>query len=56
METTTKKGKVTWKGTLPDDDPIYTRAGWNFLASPNLNPFLPPPSDESLEKEEKPSE
>ena len=58
VETTgpkTKKVGATYRGSLPDTDPIY-KAGWNFLASANLNPFLPPPSDEKLEKEEKPPE
>jgi len=48
VETTgpkTKKAGATWRGFLPDTDPIY-RSGWNFLAGANLNPVLPPPSDE----------
>jgi hypothetical protein len=42
---TTRKGRVVYRGMLPDDDPIYRRAGWNFLASANLKP-PPPPNEE----------
>ena len=27
-----------WEKTHPDNDPIYTNAGWNFLMGKNLNP------------------
>jgi hypothetical protein len=32
-----KKSGAIWRGFLPDDDPFYTRAGWNFILAPNLN-------------------
>ena len=55
MKTTEKPAGATWLGFLPAKDPIYRRAGWNFLAGANLNPFLQPPADESLaEKESSP--
>jgi hypothetical protein len=31
---------VTYYGMVPDDDPIYRNAGWNFLTGPNLNQRL----------------
>ena len=34
------KGKVTYLGLLPDDDPIYTEGGWNFIMGKNLNPKI----------------
>ena len=39
-EPPTRKGKVISLGTAPDDDPIYTNAGWNFIMGKNLNPNL----------------
>ena len=58
MKTTgpkTKKAGATYRGSLPDTDPIY-EAGWNLLASANLNPSSPPPLNEKLEEKEKPQE
>jgi hypothetical protein len=31
-------GRATFLGWAPDDDPIYTNAGWNFVMGKNLNP------------------
>ena len=45
-----KKAGATWGGFLPDTDPIY-QGGWNFLTGANLNPALPPPSDEKPAEE-----
>jgi hypothetical protein len=47
----TKKVGATWVGFLPDTDPIYNRAGWNFLAGANLK--RPPPSNEEAEEAER---
>ena len=33
-----RKPGATWRGWLPDDDPIYRDGGWNFLAGKNLKP------------------
>jgi|NGEPerStandDraft_6_1074524.scaffolds.fasta_scaffold556811_2 hypothetical protein len=32
-----KKGGLTYRGSLPDTDPIY-QGGWNFLSGKNLKP------------------
>jgi hypothetical protein len=37
-ENPVKFGNCTYHGPLPDDDPLYTNAGWNFLVGKNLNP------------------
>jgi hypothetical protein len=36
-EKETPRGRVVWKGSVPDKDPMYNR-GWTFLGGKNLNP------------------
>jgi hypothetical protein len=33
-----KKGRLIWKGMIPDDDPRYQNAGWNFIMGKNVVP------------------
>ena len=46
------KGRVIWHGFVPDDDPIYRRAGWNFLVGTNLNPRPSTRKERSDEKKD----
>jgi hypothetical protein len=38
-----RKGGATWKGFIPDTDPMY-KSGWNFLSGKNLNQRSTEPS------------
>jgi hypothetical protein len=45
---TQPKGRVIYKGSVPDTDPRYD-SGWNYLSGKNLN--LPPPPEQQASTE-----
>jgi hypothetical protein len=47
---TQPKGRVIYKGSVPDTDPRYA-SGWNYLSGKNLN--LPPQPEQQASTEQK---
>jgi hypothetical protein len=45
----TRRGGVTWHGFIPDDDPRYQNAGWNYLSGKNQRPM---PAKDDAQSEE----
>lgn len=50
---TQPKGRLIYKGSVPDTDPRYD-SGWNYLSGKNLN--LPPPPEQLASAPQQPEQ